>query len=70
MKFELISKNRTTFNNLSDRVLFDPIIRSLIFDDGFKVLVHLEKSKLADFAEMIKDLDVVVNEDTKISRAE
>lgn len=68
MKFELISKNHTTFNILCDRVLFNPVIQSVIFDDGFKILVYLEKSKLADFALTIKDLDVGISEDTAINR--
>jgi hypothetical protein len=68
MKFELITKNYTTFNILCDRVLFNPVIQSVIFDDGFKILVYLEKSKLADFASIIKDLDVGISEDTAINR--
>ena len=68
MKFELISKNQTTYNNLCDRVLFNPAIQSVIFDDGFKILVYLQKNKLTDFAIMIKDLDIGITEDTSITR--
>jgi hypothetical protein len=64
----LISKNHTTYNNLCDRVLFNPAIQSILFEDGFKILVYVEKSKLADFALMIKDLDAGIIENTTISR--
>jgi len=68
MKFELISKNATTLYILFDRLLFNPVIQSVIFDDGFKILVYLDKSKLADFALIIKDLDVRISETAAIDR--
>jgi hypothetical protein len=68
MKFKLISRNQKTLINLCDRILFNPIIRSVIFEDDLKVTVDLYKNKLADFAEIIKDLDISAFEDTTIRR--
>jgi hypothetical protein len=68
MKFELTSRNLSTFKVLSNRLLFNDSIQSVIFDDGLKIVVYLEKNKLADFAVLVKDLDVFILEDTTIRR--
>lgn len=62
MEFELISKNYREFKKLCGKILFNPTIRSAIFDDDYKVVVKLEKKKLAEFAFLIRNLDVAVAE--------
>ena len=68
MKFELIYKNYTTFKDLCDRMLFNPVIQSLVFDNENRIFVNLGKSKLAEFAILIKDLDVEIFDLTAIER--
>ena len=68
MKFELISKDDITYRNLCDKLLFNPAIQSVIFDDDYKMQAYIQKRKLADFAILIKDLDIVILEDTSIRR--
>ena len=62
MKFELKSKNITEFKNLCSKILFNPAIRSAGFDDDYKVIVNLERNKLADFSMLIRNLKVDIAE--------
>ena len=62
MQFELKSKDFPEFERLCSKILFNPAIRSASFDDDFKVIVNLERNKLADFSMLIKNLKVDVTE--------
>ena len=62
MKFELTTGNYNDYLILCDKLLFHPSIRSAIFEDGFKVLVHLDQRRLADFAILIRNLELEVAE--------
>jgi len=62
MQFELKSKNLREFERLCSKILFNPAIRSAGFDDDFKVIINLERNKLADFSMLIKNLKVDVAE--------
>lgn len=62
MQFVLKSKNLRDFKNLCSKILFNPAIRSAGFDDDFKIIINLEKNKLADFSMLIRNLKVDVAE--------
>jgi hypothetical protein len=62
MKFELNTHNYKEFNRLCGKILFNPIIRSALFNDDYRVTIKLEKYRLADFADLIRNLDVEVSE--------
>ena len=62
VNFELKCKELGDFEELCSKILFNPAIRSAVFDDDFKVIVNLEQNKLADFSILIKNLKVQVTE--------
>jgi hypothetical protein len=62
VNFELKCKDLVDFEKLCSKILFNPAIRSAVFDDDFKVIVNLERNKLADFSILIKNLKVKVTE--------
>ena len=62
MQFELITENYKEFKRLCEKILFNPTIRSAIFSNDYKVVVKLDRNKLADFAVLIRSLDVAVSE--------
>jgi len=62
LKFVLITHNYKDFKRLCGKILFNPIIRSAFFNDDYRVTVKLEKYRLADFADLIRNLDVEISE--------
>jgi hypothetical protein len=62
MRFELKSKNVDEFKDLLHEILFNPAIRSAGFDDDFKVIINLDRSHLADFSMLIRNIQVEVAE--------
>lgn len=62
MQFELKSENLKEFKHLCSNILYNPTIRSAGFEDDFRVIVNLERNKLADFSMLIKNLKVDVAE--------
>jgi hypothetical protein len=67
IQFELISKNLSAFGDLCDKLLFNPVIQSINFDDHLKVIVNLDKSRLSDFAVLLRNIDVEVLEKVNTS---
>lgn len=65
MKFELTSGNYSDYIRLCNVLLFHPSIRSAIFEDDFKVVVNLDTHRLAEFAMLIRNLELEVVEARK-----
>ena len=62
MRFALISPDYSAFKDLCGAILFNPVIRSAGFEDGFMVVVSLERNNLAEFADLIRNHKVDVAE--------
>ena len=61
MNFQIIARNQKEFTMLYDKFNLNSNIFSAHFFPSNKVVVYFEKEKLADFADLIRNLDVEIS---------
>jgi len=61
MHFQLIAKNLSDYIKMFDKFEQNPTIYSAHFFPENKVVVYVKKENLSDFADLVKNLDIEIN---------
>ncbi len=64
LHFQLIAKNLSDFIRLFDKFEKNPTIYSAHFFPENKVIVYLNKENLPDFADLVKNMNIEINNST------